>query len=108
MAPAGSICEDGVDLIGHCFEQVLQELPSCRPVCLVDELGHGKLARSVDADEQVELSFSSLHLGDVDMEKADRVALELRPLRLVAPRQASVRCHAVASTDAALSVSGVE
>ncbi len=33
-------------------EHVLKELPGCLPVCLVDELGHGKLACAVDADEQ--------------------------------------------------------
>ena len=78
------VSEDGVDLIGHCFEHVLQELPSRLPVCLLDQLGYGKLACAIDAEEQVELSFSSLHLGSVDVEEADRIALELRPLRLVA------------------------
>ena len=53
-------------------------------ICLLNKLGHGKRARAVDADEQVKLTFSSLHLGDVDVKEADRVALELRPLRLVA------------------------
>ena len=50
----------------------------------LDELGHGKLARAVDANEQEELSFSSLHFGDVYVEEADRVAFELRPPGLVA------------------------
>ena len=53
-------------------------------VRLLNKLGHGKRARAADADEQVKLTFSSLHLGDVDVKEADRVALELRPLRLVA------------------------
>ena len=75
--------EDGVDLIWHGLEHVLQELPSRLPVCLLDQLGHGELARAVNADEQEELSFGSLNLGDVDMEEAYGVALELRPLRLV-------------------------
>ena len=44
--------ENGVDLIGHCFKHVLQELPGRLPVRLIDELGHGKLACAVDADEQ--------------------------------------------------------
>ena len=76
--------ENGVDLIGHCFEHVLQELPGRLPVCLVDELGHGKFARAVNADEQKQLALSSLHLGDVDVKEADGVALELLALRLVA------------------------
>ena len=73
-----------MDLIWHGFEHVLQELPGRPSVRLLDELGHGKLARAVDANEQEELSFGSLHFGDVDLEEADRVAFELRPLRLVA------------------------
>ncbi len=44
--------ENGVDLIGHCFKHVLQELPGRLPIRLIDELGHGKLACAVDADEQ--------------------------------------------------------
>jgi len=40
-------------------------------------------ANLVDTDEQVELSLSGLHLGNIDVEEADRVALELRPLWLV-------------------------
>ena len=44
--------ENGVDLIGHCFKHVLQELPGRLPVRLIDELGHSKLACAVDADEQ--------------------------------------------------------
>ena len=73
-----------MDLIWHGSEHVLQELSSRLPVGFLDELGHGKLARAVDANEQEELSFSSLHLGDVDVEVSDRVTFELRPLRLVA------------------------
>ena len=45
--------ENGVDLTGHGCEQVLKELPGCLSVGLVDELGHGELARAVDADEQI-------------------------------------------------------
>ena len=51
-------------------------------ICLLNKLGHGKRARAVDADEQVKLAFNSLHLGDVDVKEADKVALELRSLRL--------------------------
>jgi hypothetical protein len=60
-----------VNLTGHGLEHVLQELPGCFPVCLLDELAHGKLAPAVNADEQVQLSFSGLNLGEVDMEEAD-------------------------------------
>jgi len=73
-----------VNLIWHGFERVLQEFPSRLSVRLLDELGHGKLARAIDANEQEKLSFSSLNLSDVDVKEADRVAFELRPLWLVA------------------------
>lgn len=43
--------ENGVNLIGHCFEQVLQELSGRLPVRLIDELGHGKLASEVNVNE---------------------------------------------------------
>jgi len=72
-----------VDLVGHGLKHVLQELPCGAPVGLLDELGHRELACSVNADEEIELALGGLHLGDVDVEKADRVALELLPFRLV-------------------------
>lgn len=92
-------------------------LSSCLPSRPV---GSRKLARSVDANEQVELSFSSLQLSDVDVKDADGVALELRPLRLLAHdiRQArdafaiglepmAPQWLIVASIGAVLSTSGV-
>jgi hypothetical protein len=37
---------------------------------------------AINGNEQVELAFGRLHLGNVDVEVADRVALELLPLSL--------------------------
>jgi hypothetical protein len=57
--------------------------------------------RAVDADEQVELAFGSLNLGDIDVKEADRVALEALALWLALnvrqtgyalPLQATVQC----------------
>jgi len=45
-------------------------------------VGYGELACAVNADEEIELSLVGLHVDDV--EEADRVALELLALRLVA------------------------
>lgn len=53
------------------------------PVRLVDELGHGKLACAVDANEQKQFALSRLHLGDVNVEEADGVTFELPALWLV-------------------------
>ena len=73
-----------MDAIRHGFQQVFQELPCCPSISLVDQLRDGELAGAVNADEQVELAFGSLHLSNVDVEEADGVALEGLPLWLVA------------------------
>jgi len=48
------------------------------------QLDEGELGGAVDRDEQVELALLGADLGDVDMEVADGVGLELAPVRLVA------------------------
>ncbi len=72
-----------MDLVGHGFEHVLQELPGRLSVSCCDELSDGELGRPVDADEQVKFPFASLHLRDIDVKEADGVARELLPLGLV-------------------------
>ena len=69
--------QNGVDLIGHSLQYAMQELLSGFPVCLLEELGYGELACAINAYEQVELAFSSLNLGDVDIKVADRIAFEV-------------------------------
>ena len=76
--------ENGMDLVGHGFEQVLKEFPGCFSVGLLDELSDRKLAGAVDADEQVELAFGSLHLGNIDVEEPDWIAFEALTFGLVA------------------------
>jgi hypothetical protein len=39
-------------------------------------LDEGELRCPVDGDEHVQLAFFGAHLGDIDMEVADRIALE--------------------------------
>jgi hypothetical protein len=39
---------------------------------------------AVDGDEQVELAFSCLHLGNIHVKEVDGIALEALPLRFVA------------------------
>lgn len=80
----GLLCEldsvvgqDGVDLMGHRFEHVKQELPSRLSVRCVNELGNSELGRPVDADEEVKLALGGLNLGNVDVKEADGIALEL-------------------------------
>ena len=73
-----------MDLVGHGFEETAEEVgrdPRCGFLVQLDE---GELRGAVDGDEQVELALLGPDLGDVDMEVADRVALELAPIGLVA------------------------
>ena len=77
------IRENGVDLIGHGLQHVLQELSGGAPVSLFNKLGDGELARAVDADEEVKLALSGLHLCNINMKEPNRVAFELRAPRLV-------------------------
>ncbi len=51
--------QDGVGLVGYGFEHMLEELPCRPPIGLLDELGDGELAGSVDAHEEVELARRS-------------------------------------------------
>ena len=76
--------QDRVDAVRHGCQQVFEELSRGSPVSLVDQLGDRELAGAVDADEQIQLAFGGLHLSDIDVEEADRVALEALPLWLVA------------------------
>ncbi len=76
--------QDGVDLIGHGFDQGLEEAGRCPGVGFLDELREGELGCPVDGHEEVEFPLFGSDLGDVDMKEADRVALELLPRRLLA------------------------
>ena len=86
--------QDGVDAIRHGFQQVFEELPRSSPVRLVDQLGDRELAGTVYADEQVELAFGGMHLGDIDVKEADRVALEALRLGRRPRCPADEICHA--------------
>jgi hypothetical protein len=48
------------------------------------KLGKGKLRCAINCQEEIELALASPHLGDVDMEVANRVAFEGLPRGLVA------------------------
>jgi len=72
-----------VDPLWHRLKQVLQELPRRLAVGFLDQLSHGELAGSVKGHKELELAFSSPDLGNIDMERTDRVAFELLPLGFV-------------------------
>ena len=56
-----------MDLVGHGLNQGAQEVGRGARRCLGVQLSEGELAGAVDSDEEVELAFGGLHLGDVDV-----------------------------------------
>ncbi len=63
----------------------MPEEVACDPPCrLLVQLDEGELGRTVDGNEQVEPPFRRVDLGQIDVEVAERVGLEARPLGLVA------------------------
>jgi hypothetical protein len=83
--------EHRVDPVGDGGGESPEEVAGDPAGGLLMQLDEGELARSVDGDEQIEPALLGMHLGDVEVEIADRVGLEARALGLVAldVRQAS-------------------
>ena len=73
------VCEQGMDAVRNGFNERLEEGGSSPHICLFDEFDHGKLRRPIYGHEQVEFSFGSSHFGQVDVEEADRICVELLP-----------------------------
>jgi hypothetical protein len=80
-----------VDPVRDGFDESSQELGSDMPASLLVQSGEGDLGDPVDGDEQIELPGFGPDLGDIDVEVADGVGLELPSRRSVAVdiRQAS-------------------
>ena len=55
---------------------MLEKLPRRPPVSLVDHLGDREPAGAVDSHKHVEFALGGLPLRDVDLQEADRMALE--------------------------------
>ena len=68
--------QDDVDLVWNRCDEMAQEITGGAPFCLTMKFDVGELAGAIDRHEQVELAFGGLHLGDIDMEEANRIALE--------------------------------
>ena len=80
------IGEHGVDLVGHGRDEAAKEVARDTPRRLLVQLGEGELGRAVDGHEEVELALLGPDLGNIDVEEADRIALEPGALRLAAVR----------------------
>jgi hypothetical protein len=74
----------GMDLVGNGFDQRLQEVRGHAHGGFLVQLDEGELGGPVDRHEQVEPAFLGTDLGNVDVEVADRISLELALVRLVA------------------------
>src|SRR5512132_1990098 len=70
------VSQDGVDLRGHGRDEGRGEGRGSDAVGFVHQLDEGELAGPVDGNEEVELSFGGLQLGDVDVEEADWIGFE--------------------------------
>ena len=75
--PDPIVGENRVDLVGNRRDQSVEEDRGEDPSCLLDQSHEGELAGTINGYIEVELAFSGLDLGDVDVEIADRVSLEL-------------------------------
>src|SRR5208282_6768620 len=69
--------EDSMDLVGNGGDQAAQEVSGGPAGDLFVQFDEGELRRPIDGDNEVELALSGSNLGDVDMEIADRIDLEL-------------------------------
>ena len=65
-----------MDLVGNRLDEGDEEGRGGDPVGLFLQPDKGEFARPINGYEEMELSFGSLHLGDVDVEVADRIGLE--------------------------------
>ena len=70
--------------IGHGFEEVTEKVARDAGGRLLVQFNKGELGRAVDGDEQVKLALLGPDLGEVDVEVADRIALEFAAVGLVA------------------------
>ena len=75
--------EHGVDLVRDGRDQPEQELLGDGGGGLLVQFDESELRCAIDGDEHVQLALFGPHLGDVDVEVADRVAFELLLRRLV-------------------------
>jgi hypothetical protein len=76
--------EHSVDAVRNGFNERFEEGRSSSDICFFDEFDHSELRRSIDGHEQVKPAFGGSHLGQVDVEEADRIRIEPLLARLVA------------------------
>jgi hypothetical protein len=71
------VCQNGVDLVRDCLDQIPQEVGRDAPRGFLVQLGESELRSSINSDEEIEPSHRGANLGDVDVEVSDWI-LNLR------------------------------
>ena len=66
-----------MDLVRDSGDQVAQEVRGRAARHLLMQFDEGEFGGPINRDDEMELALSGSDLGDVDMETADRVGLEL-------------------------------
>ncbi len=69
--------QDGMDPVGDGSDEGAKEIPPDPPGGFLMQFDKGELGGQVDGDQQVELALRGVDLGDVDVEVAERIGLEL-------------------------------
>ncbi len=70
------IGQDGIDPVRDDAQEIFEEFPGRLPIGFPDQLCDSEFACPVDGNEEVQLTFSSLDFGYVEMKEPDRVAFE--------------------------------
>jgi Trypsin-like peptidase domain len=87
------IGKNRMDLVGHGRDKMAEELGGCGRFLM--QFDKREFRRSIDGDKKMELAFFGPHFGNVDVEEADRIGLELL-LRRLAPLDIRQLADAVA------------
>ena len=77
--------EHGVDFVRDGFEEGAEEVGGHSGGGFFVQLDEGELGCSVDGDQEIELSLLGADFGDVDVEVAERMVLELALVWRAAP-----------------------
>jgi len=69
--------EQGVDSVGDGGNKSPEEVSGNAPSSALMQLGIGELAGSINGHKEIELALLGSNFGDIDMEVADGILLEL-------------------------------
>ncbi len=77
------IGQNGMDPIRNDAQEIFEEFPGDFPIGFLNQLCDSEFAGPIDGDEDIQLAFSSLDLGNIDVKKADGSAFETLSFGLV-------------------------